>query len=33
MSSFKFDEKLRRIRLDFGQKRRVVANASFKPVC
>jgi hypothetical protein len=30
---FKFDEKLRRIRFDFGQKRRFIANDSFRPVC
>jgi hypothetical protein len=30
---FKFDEKLRRIRFDFGQKRRYIANDSFRPVC
>ena len=29
----KFDEKSRRIRVDIGQKRRFIANDSFKPVC
>jgi hypothetical protein len=28
-----FDENSRRIRVDFGQKRRFSANDSFKPVC
>lgn len=31
--SIKFDENLRRIRVDFGQKHRFIANNSFKPVC
>jgi hypothetical protein len=29
----KFDEKSRRIRIEFGQKRRFIANDSFKAVC
>ena len=29
----KFDENSRRIRVDFGQKRRFTANDSFKPLC
>jgi len=28
-----FDENSRRIRFDFAQKRRFIANDSFKPVC
>ncbi len=28
-----FDENSRRIRVDFAQKRRFIANDSFKPVC
>jgi len=31
--SVKFDENSRRIRIDFAQKRRFIANDSFKPVC
>ena len=31
--SVKFDENSRRIRVDFTQKRRFIANDSFKPVC
>jgi hypothetical protein len=30
---FKFDEKSRRIRFDFAQKHRFIANDRFKPVC
>jgi len=29
----KFDENSHRIRVDFAQKRRFIANNSFKPVC
>jgi len=29
----KFDEKSRRIRIDFGQKRRFITNDSFKALC
>jgi hypothetical protein len=29
----KFDKKLHHIHLDFGQKPRLIANDSFKPVC
>ena len=31
--SVKFDRNSRRIRVDFGQKPRFIANDSFKPVC
>ena len=31
--SVKFDENSRRIRVDFAQKPRFIANDSFKPVC
>jgi hypothetical protein len=31
--SVKFDKNSRRIRVDFGQKPRFIANDSFKPVC
>jgi hypothetical protein len=31
--SVKFDQNSRRIRVDFGQKPRFIANDSFKPVC
>lgn len=31
--SLKFDEKSHRIRIDFAQNPRFVANDSFKPVC
>jgi hypothetical protein len=32
-NSVKFDENSRRIRIDFAQKRRFIANDSFKPIC
>ena len=31
--SVKFDENSHRIRVDFAQKRRFIANDSFKPIC
>jgi hypothetical protein len=32
-NSVKFDKNFARIRVDFGQNHRVVANDNFKPVC